>query len=468
MYRSNEFETGQGNALDSFDIPAFGEQLKPKVKEALNECRKEKTRKGVFFTPSLVVFTVLSLCLRRDLNQHAVVNWMFSKFRWLFCTLPSKLFSEGTLSHARMRIGTKVFLRIFQKVAAADELPTDFHGRSTVAFDGSTGTMVDTKENKAAFGKASAQNGEAGFPQLRMMAMLSVPLRKILHIEYDSYTGKGTGERRLMNRILAGFQSDIRLLFLLDAGLYAFELFESCEDYNRDFIIKAASNVKPKRIPGKHFADGSYLAVITKKVKSSQDGKWITKQITVRVIPFQIPGFQAARLFTNILDAGITARELAVHYHQRWDIEIAFDEIKTHQCATLRGHAPTVFRSKTPELVIQELYAMLIVYNCVRELMCEAAAIHNEAPLLLSFLETLQHIIDCVSQTTLTDPAHRRLQYNYLLYLIAESRIDRPKRPRINPRVVKVKSSKFGRKNDTHKSEYRNLEKDLYIAQEAD
>ena len=190
------------NAAESFDMPAFGEQLKPKVEVALKKCGKGKSRAGTFFTPLFTVFTVLSLCIRRDLNQHAVVNWMLSPFRWLFCTFTPKLFSEGALTHARMRIGTKVFLLIFQETAAPDELPADFHGHSTVAFDGSTNSMVDTEENRAAFGRCSAQNGETGFPHLRMMAMLSVPLRKILHVEYDSYTGKGTGERKLMARIL--------------------------------------------------------------------------------------------------------------------------------------------------------------------------------------------------------------------------------------------------------------------------
>ena len=160
----------------------------------------------------------------------------------------------------------------------------------------------------------------------------------------------------------------------------------------------------------------------------------------------------------------VFGQALAIHYHQRWDIEIAFDEIKTHQCSVQRGHAATVFRSKIPELVVQELYAMLVVYNCVRGLMAKAADIHNKNPLLLSFLESLQLIIEAFPNLAFSND--KRRQYNYLLCLISESDIDRPKRYRINPRVVKVKLSKFTRKNDGHKSEYRNLEKDLCIVQD--
>ena len=71
-----------------------------------------------------------------------------------------------------------------------------------------------------------------------------------------------------------------------------------------------------------------------------------------------------------------------MHYHKRWDIELCFDEIKTHQCATPRGQMPTLFRSKRPELVEQELYAMMLVYNLLRELMVESATPADKDPLL--------------------------------------------------------------------------------------
>ncbi len=69
-----------------------------------------------------------------------------------------------------------------------------------------------------------------------------------------------------------------------------------------------------------------------------------------------------------------------MQYHKRWDIELCLDEIKTHQCATLRGQMPTLFRSKLPELVEQELYAMMIVYNLLRELMLQAARASSTRP----------------------------------------------------------------------------------------
>ena len=90
-----------------------------------------------------------------------------------------------------------------------------------------------------------------------------------------------------------------------------------------------------------------------------------------------------------LMDPDITAREIVIHYHKHWDIEIAYDEIKTHQCAALKGQMPTTIRSKRPDLVKHELYAMLIMYNLIRSLIYEAASKHGKEPLLISFLDSL-------------------------------------------------------------------------------
>lgn len=480
------------NAAKSVDFSAFGEHLRPVIEESLKECGKENSRKGTFLTPLFTVYLVFSLCIRRDLNQNKVINWMIKAFRWAFCVLPSKTVSEGAVSHARMRLGANIFRMVFHKTAGKDggsELPPDFHGRSTVIFDGTTASMPDTPENRDTFGRPSLKKNKpvssnescpedtvsesdknpdvsgghpsipdegTGFPQIRIVALLSLSLRKVFDIAYASYTGKGTGERALMSRILAGFTSDAKILCLLDAGLYAFDLFKDFNKYSHEFIIKVPANIKLKPVKGFKYSDGSYRAVIKKN----------SSEITVRVIPYQIRGFRASRLITNIFDENITAMELAIHYHQRWDIEITFDEIKTHQCAVLKGHAATVLRSKIPELVIQELFAMLIVYNSVRNTMCLAAEVHNKDPRMLSFLDTLQFTIECFEAVNKNTMTHKLKIINYFIYLVSDSEIDRPRRGRVNPRVIKVKSSKFTRKNDTHKSQIRNFEKDLIISLE--
>lgn len=123
--------------------------------------------------------------------------------------------------------------------------------------------------------------------------------------------------------------------------------------------------------------DGSYLSVVKSKIVESVNptngrNKWKEVEIVVRVIEFNIRGFRPVRLITSLLDPAITAKEIVIHYHKRWDIEIAYDEIKTHQCAALKGQMPTILRSKRADLVEQELYAILITYNLIRSLIEEA------------------------------------------------------------------------------------------------
>lgn len=455
---------------EEFSLAPFDTQIQPLIDEVLAEHGKDTYRKGTLLIPRLLIWLVLVLTLRRDLNYDKALNWMVSGFRWLKDLLPpqSKLVSDGAISHARVKMGAAVFRALFVKQTHSLELPPgDFHGRVSAAFDGSTATMPDTEENRAAFGKPSSRRGQAAFPQVRLMALLIVGLRCVWELAWAPYRGKETGERALVMEILERV-SCVGLLFLLDAGLFSFDLLWRIQDKHGEFIVKAPRHVKPKLI--RRLKDGSWLAEIQGKIidpgaSSTPTGRkhWKTVTLTLRVIHVAIPGFRPFWLMTNLLDPVITAREIALHYHQRWDIEIAYDEIKTHHCATLRGQSPTTFRSKLPELVKQELYALAITYNAVRTIIAHAARHHAQDPRKISFLDALHHILDAAPILATFHPDQREAKRSHLSLLIASCLIDRPRRSRINPRVVKVKMSKFARKNPTHQSQTRDIVKDLTI-----
>jgi hypothetical protein len=256
----------------------------------------------------------------------------------------------------------------------------------------------------------------------------------------------------------------------MDAGLYGFEVLWDITQQGGQVILKVPAQVKFK--PLQRFPDGSWLAEVTGKLLDptlppSPSGRrhWQTPTptLTVRVIRIEVPGFRPFWLMTTLLDPAITAREIALHYHRRWDIEIAYDEIKTHQCVTLRGQSPTTFRSKLPDLVKQEIYALAITYNMVRTLLSQAAAEHDQDPTTLSFLDALHHILEAAPILTALTPDRREPKRRYLLTLLADCRIDRPRRPRVNPRVIKVKMSKWARKTADHKSEVRDIAAQLKI-----
>ncbi len=465
------------NISPAFQFEPFSRIIQPNIEETLKDYNKDKYRKGTILTPLITVWLVLVLAFRRDLNYTKALNWMISGTRWIFCDLPPKIIDSSAVTKARQKMGIDVFRDIFSKfVFSYESFPHDFHQYTTVIFDGAGLTMPDTDSNTEKFKKPKAKGGYGAFPQMRAVALMIMPLRLIYDIAYAAYSGKKTGERTLMFEILERIKQQ-DFFFLFDAGFYSFLLALHMNNHGKKFIMKLSSNVKLKQISGSHNPDGSCLALINGKIEDQRRSvngrkRWEKVEITVRLISFQIPGFRPCRLITNLMDPEISAREIAIHYHKRWDIEIAFDEIKTHQCATLRGQSPTVLRSKCADLIEQELYAIIIVYNLIRETICKATDQEGGDPLLISFLDAMQSIIDGapiqthfsnILSTAVLSGNEKKARYRYLLELIANSPIDRPRRPRINPRVVKVKMSKFKRRRKGDKSENRDFEKCLQI-----
>ena len=241
------------------------------------------------------------------------------------------------------------------------------------------------------------------------------------------------------------------------------------KENGHDFIMKVAKSVNLKPIPNSHLPDGSYLSKLKGKIEASSTSrsgrkKWDKVEVTVRVIVFQVPGFRQVRLITSILDRAITAIDIVIHYHKRWDIEIAYDEIKTHQCATLRGQAPTILRSKRGDFIEQELFSILITFNLIRSIMAKAAELEGADALSISFIDTMAIIIDGAPFITMDLGSSRTNEMmKYMYEMIRTSPIDRPRRKRCSPRVVKVKMSNFKRKRKNDKSVYRNFEENIQI-----
>ena len=111
------FKADREDIANKVDFSVLGNHLKPVINESLKECGKDNSRKGTFLTPVFTFYTVLFLCIRRDLSQHGVINMLISTFRWLLCSLPVRIIADGTLTHARMRLGASVFRLVFRKIS---------------------------------------------------------------------------------------------------------------------------------------------------------------------------------------------------------------------------------------------------------------------------------------------------------------------------------------------------------------
>jgi hypothetical protein len=197
--------------------------------------------------------------------------------------------------------------------------------------------------------------------------------------------GYRTGEITLAKAVLPRLRNS--MLCLADRNFFGFELWQLARGTGADLLWRMKKNMRmasEKRLP-----DGSYLSHV---YPSEPDWRHKTNGQVIRVIDYRLEGIEGSepiyRLATTILDPGkAPASELAALYHERWEIETALDELKTH----LRG-ARIVLRSKTPDLVRQEFYGLLMAHFAIRGLMHQAALQADEDPDRLSFLHAVRVI----------------------------------------------------------------------------
>jgi hypothetical protein len=246
--------------------------------------------------------------------------------------------------------------------------------------DGSCLDVADTEENRTEFGCPGASRGEAAVPQLRFVALVE----NGTHVLFGARLGRyAEGETTLAHDVLTALRPG--MLCLADRQFFGFPLWSAATATGADLLWRGKCNLRlPREVV---LADGSYLTTI---YPSDKDRRHRTGGIRVRVIEYRLEGLAEAeplyRLLTTLLDpARAPAAELAALYHERWEIEGALDELKTH----LRG-ARVVLRSKTPALVRQEFWGLLLAHFAVRGLMHEAALRAGEDPDRLSFLHAVR------------------------------------------------------------------------------
>jgi hypothetical protein len=245
-----------------------------------------------------------------------------------------------------------------------------------VSLDGSTLEVADTKENDRAFGRPGASRGSSAYPRIRLVGLLENGTHVLWAAQVDKYA---TSEISLAGTVVDGLRKG--MLCLADRFFPSYPLWQKATQGGADRLWRVRRNVRLD--VDRRLADGSYLSRI---YRSPSDRRQHRRAIVARVIEYQLPGVPGAepiyRLITTILDPQrAPAHELAALYHERWEIETTLDELKTH----LRG-AQIVLRSKTPALVRQEFYGLLMAHFAVRGLMHEAALQADEDPDRLSFL----------------------------------------------------------------------------------
>jgi hypothetical protein len=285
----------------------------------------------------------------------------------------------------------------------------------------------------------------------------------------DFAMGRGTDSERALARKFTQHLGPQDLV-MMDRGCTSVGQFAAFMASGAHVLGRISASWKPKKL--RQLSDGSWLVqvegyddTLSKKAKErrkkaggrgkGKGGKRRKKDasprqlivLKMRMIEYQVNGHESCRLLTDLLDPEkYPARELALEYHRRWECELTYDELKTHLATVTHGTLHTVFRSKTPDGVKQEAYATFIMYNLIRRLMVEAGEAHGVSPLEISFVETLEVVKMAAPRFEAASPRRRALLVEQLLQDIADCRNNRPRRPRWNPREVKIKMSNSPRK----------------------
>ena len=368
------------------------------IEEVLADTGKASQRERLLPAPA-VVYYVMALALWREAPLEEVLRVVCEGLQWLGGGEAGAVqASKSAISQARTRLGSQVMSQLAERVlrplAAPGAPGAWYRGLRVMALDGSCMDVADEAANAKFFGYPGASRGHSAFPQARLLGLVECGTHVVTAAAVAPY---GHSEQAMAAQMLPA-KLERGMLVLAERNFYGFKLWAIACASGAMLAWRVKANLK---LPAhKVLPDGSYLSTVF----DSADRHRSAGQ-TVRVVEYALqdsatPTQDSYRLVTNILDpAHAPALELAALYHERWEIEGVFDEFKTH----LRANS-TVLRSKTPDLVLQELWGLLLAHFAIRQLMAQAAWPRGLDPDRLSFTHAVRVIKRKMPQAAAVPP----------------------------------------------------------------
>ena len=348
--------------------------------------------------------------------------------------------SQGAIPPARDRVGAEPLRALFQTTARHWALASAEHhrwrGLMVLGADGTTLRVPDSGENRERFGLPPSDRGGASYPQVRAVGLMV--LRSHLLLDFD-FAGCQVGEITLAAPMLRRVPE--QSLTILDRNFINYHLWHqiSASAQERHWLVRARQGMKWHAV--KRLGRGDELVKIERSRKLRYEHPELPEMLLVRTVRYRRKGFRSQILLTSLLDpAKYPAGEIAELYHERWELELGYDEIKTH---TLEREES--IRSKSPERVAQEIWGLAVAYNLVRHEMDAVAEKCGVAPGRISFRGSLRLIRDLFMWAEVASPGK-------LPKMIRDMRIEMedlilpPRRSqRRYPRHVKIKMSNYAR-----------------------
>jgi len=428
------------------------------VRQALDESGRWHKRNCPLKATFMMRFVFL-LILFRSLSIANVLKMILQQLRAGFQSLSLNAITAEATCHARKRLGVEPLRIFFEKQAAEIESSKSFHGLRVWGVDGTKLNVPDTPKNEARFGRPKVSRGKAAYPRMESVMLVETSTRQIGEVVFTPCeSSERDGVLKLLDRL------NPNDLVLMDRGISAVWLFEELQKRSLHFLARISANWKPKII--KRLGDGDFLVSVTGRIpKGLRNGRKSMKKLKMRMIVYKIGENETVRLLMDLPDPKeYPALELSKLYHSRWECELAYDELKIHLSTTAAGAQDLLFRSKTPDGVLQEAYALVALYNIIRGLMAEAGKIYEINPLDISFVQTVQIMKDTTHRFQAAATENLRAQiFRQMLLDIAECRNRRPRRNRQYPRVVKKKMSNFKLKREDCRQKLTNIGRDMKL-----
>jgi hypothetical protein len=427
---------GEGNRGESFAL--FSRTLDSDwVRRVLTATGTASVRKRKL-PAELVVWLVIGMALLRDRSIDEVVEH-------LDLVLPElkedDAVSRTAVVRARDRLGCEPLAVLFGETAqrwagaAADALR--WRGLAVYGVDGTTLLIADTADNELVFGRPCSGRSAGAYPQLRLVALMVLRAHLLADIVPGSYqTGEQTLAQELWKRL------PDQCVIVVDKGFINYVVFYGIQSQGtgRHWLCRAKSNLKWQvvRRLGPH--DDLVQIAINRSLRRQHPA--LPEFLYARAIRYQRRGFRPQVLLTSLLDPDTyPAHEIVELYHERWELELGFDEVKTHALERRE-----TLRSKSPQRVLQELWGLAIAYNLVRLEMLHVANRLNLAPARISFRHSLMLVRNFLVSAWLASPGvlPKRLQalHEEIALLVLPKR-----RPRRYAREVKIKMSNYAKKS---------------------
>jgi hypothetical protein len=395
-----------------------------------------------------VVWLVIGMCLFRDLSMRELVAT-------LDLALPGSRgirVAPSSIVQARARLGDEPLRWLFERTATAwGHASARTHAWRELALygvDGTTLRIPDSAENRAHFGgQATRWNSTSGYPLARLVTLMALRSHMLAAARFGAHAvGEHTYAAELWPLVPANS------LTLLDRNFLAAKpLFELTRGgHNRHWLTRAKSTTKYTR--QKRLGPGDELVELKVSQTARRQDPTLPRTWPVRAIRYKRKGFRPQTLLTSLVDPKCyPAAEIVALYHERWEIELGYNEVKRVMLAR-----EETTRSKSPRGVAQELWGLAIAYNLVRFEAERVAAEAGVPPTRISFVAALTFVENALRSWG-TDSAGRlperlrKLRADIGHFVLPE------RRDRSYPRAVKIKMSNYPRKRPARVSSARGV-----------